>query len=245
MTMDAGRPLFAKDPRLVANQALGGVEPARSPGRRRRRVVLVGALVVLVVGLAGFGIHRFMAGRGKITIKTKPAGAMVSIDGITTYTAYPDEAGWILGRREVTWSLPLTVSRSPGTYDVEVTVPGYVSRAARLVVQAGQTASLDVDLQEITDMRLAIISLPGGRSVSVDGEVIMQEPDRFDAARTPFEVYRIPEGAHDVKIEGDCHYLPWEKTAVLHPGKITKVEAILERRPFRPKWCTEKEWNEK
>jgi len=243
--MDGGRPLFAKDPRLVAEQAFGGAGPGRPPGWRRRWVVLVGALAVLAVGLAGFGIHRVMAGRGKITIKTKPAGATVDIDGMKTFTDYPEDARWILDRREVTWSRPLTVRRQPGTYDIEVTVPGYVTRAARVVVQAGQTASLDIELQEITDMRLEIISVPGGRSVSLDWSVLMQEPDRFDAARTPFEVYRIREGEHHVQIDGDCHYLPWEKTVVLRPGTITKVEAMLERRLFRPKWCTEKEWNEK
>ncbi|HMF41328.1 MAG TPA: hypothetical protein VKQ32_11555 [Polyangia bacterium] len=246
--MDAGRPLFAKDPRLVADQnARAGAQSSGKP--RRPGVTRLIVLVALVgVGAAAWGIHRAMAARGTLRIKTKPAGAAVEIDGMSATTKWPDDAKWDhdLDGWEVTWSLPMTVHRQPGTYDVSVTADGFKSHAARVVLQAGQITSLDVELGPITDLRLEIASAPTGLSVMLDGSPLKDVANHNEPVKTPVTVYGgIRHGKHRIEIPGDCRYQTFKQEVDLHPGVITRVEARLEPWPFKPSWCTEADWRGK
>lgn len=243
--MDDDRPLIEKDPRLVANQNPGSGTAASGKRGRPGLIPLIVVLALAGVAAAGWGIHRAMASRGTIRITTKPAGAMIDIDGMTVYSRYPEGAVWLGDHEEITWSQPETLRRKPGTYDLTVTADGYRSRAVQAVVEAGQTTTFDVELQLITDIRLEIASRPTGRHVILDHQQLMKEPDHLAPAETDLGVYAISDGSHSIEIPGDCRYLPWKQQVVLQPGAITRVEATLEVRPFKPKWCSEEEWRRK
>ena len=103
-------------------------------------------------------------GMGTVRITTRPAGATVTFDDMQTTSGFPDD----FGGTEATWSPPLILHRHPGTYDVFVTVPGYASREAHVVVQAGQTAALDIDLEPTTDTVSTVAGWPSG-PLHVDG----------------------------------------------------------------------------
>jgi hypothetical protein len=245
VTMGADERLVAADPPLGADRHFGEAGSSSPRGPRRRGVALVASALAVLGTLAGVGAYRALASRGTVRIKTKPAGAEVNFDGITTTTDYPEGVKWDVDGAEVTWSRPLTLRRQPGTYDVSVTVPGYVSRATRVVVEPGRAASLDIELQPITDMRLEVASRPTGRPVYIDGHRVKDDADFNKVLETDLTVYAIAAGRHDIKIDGDCHYLDWVQTVELRPGAITRVEATLAPRPFRPTGCTEDEWRKK
>ena len=142
------------------------MDPDRSPQGGRVAPPLGAAAFTLRL-IAGFAVLAMIVGAlllvrgrsmGTVRIRTRPAGANVVFDDMQTTSGFPDDFGGV----EATWSPPLILHRHPGTYGVSVTVPGYASREARVVVQAGQTAALDVDLEPTTDTAPAVAGRPGG-----------------------------------------------------------------------------------
>jgi hypothetical protein len=119
------------------------------------RLIAGFAVLAMIVGALFLVRAR---GMGAVRVRTRPAGATVTFDDMQTTSGFPDD----FGGAGATWSPPLILHRHPGTYDVSVTVPGYAVREACVVVQAGQTAALDVDLETTIALDRAEAGRPSG-----------------------------------------------------------------------------------
>ena len=160
------------------------------------------------------------AARGRISVRTRPAGVSITVDG---------------RRRGVT---PLALTGLPyGTYLVRMSRDGYVSDQRRVTLSPSQpTRSIDVALRRSGpppaparsappppstgpyEGALLVESRPSGARVYVDGRLV---------GTTPMSVASIRVGSHVVRLELDG-YRRWSDSVRVVAGERTRVAASLE-----------------
>jgi hypothetical protein len=161
-----------------------------------------------------------VARTGRITVRTTPAGARVTIDG-----------------KDVGKS-PLTIPNlARGTHTVRVIRDGYSTVERRVVITPSQPAStLTLNLARATapsaarppapsesesplTASLMIESRPSGATVFVDGKRV---------GTTPLAIPGLSVGAHAVRMEM-AGYKPWSASVRVVAGEKNRVAASLEQ----------------
>jgi serine/threonine-protein kinase len=145
------------------------------------------------------------AARGRISVRTRPAGVSVTVDG---------------RRRGVT---PLALTGLPyGTYLVRMSREGFVSDQRRVTLSASRPArSIDVALRRSGPAPAPARSgppPPSGARVYVDGRLV---------GTTPMSLASIRIGSHVVRLELDG-YRRWSDSVRVVAGERTRVAASLE-----------------
>ena len=157
-----------------------------------------------------------MAQTGRITVRTTPAGARVTIDG-----------------KDVGKS-PLTVPNlQRGTHTVRVMRDGYTTVERRVVITPSQPAStltLALTLargaapaasesRPALTASLTIESRPTGATVIIDGKRV---------GTTPLALPGMTVGTHAVRLEM-AGYKPWTASVPVVAGEKNRVAASLEQ----------------
>jgi serine/threonine protein kinase len=164
------------------------------------------------------------APRGRLVVRTRPAGARVEVDGKSRGDS------------------PVTMTDLPyGAHTVRVARNGYVPEQRRVTLSARRSAqSLDVPLkraaapnQPATPTRRAatqsfvgsvlVESRPSGATVFLDGKNI---------GVTPLSVPDVPVGSHVVRLELAGHQR-WSTSTRVVSGERVRVAASLEEVPAR------------
>jgi len=164
------------------------------------------------------------APRGRLVVRTRPAGARVEIDGKSRGDS------------------PVTMTDLPyGAHTVRVARNGYVPEQRRVTLSARRSAqSIDVPLkraaapnQPATPTRPAttqsfvgsvlVESRPSGATVFLDGKNI---------GVTPLSVPDVPVGSHVVRLELAGHQR-WSASTRVVSGERVRVAASLEEVPAR------------
>jgi hypothetical protein len=157
---------------------------------------------------------------GRITVRTTPAGALVTIDG-----------------KDVGKS-PLTIPNlARGTHTVRVMRDGYSAVERRVVITPSQpTSTLTLNLARATapaaarppapsesgspqTASLTIESRPSGAMVIVDGKRV---------GTTPLAIPELAVGSHAVRMEM-AGYKPWSASVRVVAGEKNRVAASLEQ----------------
>jgi serine/threonine-protein kinase len=156
----------------------------------------------------------------RLLVRTKPAGASVTVDG-TVHGKSP------VALRDL----------ELGTRTIVITRPGYVTAERRITLTADRPSrSIDVSLAPVTaapraparsasapapanaTSGLVVDSRPTGATVTIDGT---------PAGTTPLTVPTIAPGVHRVVIEKEG-YQPWTTTVDVKPGERPRVAASLQ-----------------
>jgi hypothetical protein len=168
---------------------------------------------------------RTVPAQGRISVRTRPAGVSVTVDG---------------RRRGVT---PLALTGLPyGTYLVRMSRDGYVPDQRRITLSASRPSrSIDVALRRLQptpapaktappppatgpyEGALLVESRPTGARVYVDGRLV---------GTTPMSVASIRVGSHVVRLELDG-YRRWSDSVRVVAGERTRVAASLEEETGR------------
>ena len=156
---------------------------------------------------------------GKITIRSVPAGAMVTIDGK------------FAGRT------PLTASASLGGHSVVMARPGFASETRRVILSrrtpaSAVTVTLKAERRSATPAgspaasasaatgSVAIDSRPRGARITIDGRALGQ---------SPASVPGLSPGSHALRLELDG-YKPLVTTFTVKAGETARVAVTLEIR---------------
>jgi hypothetical protein len=155
-----------------------------------------------------------VAQTGRITVRTTPAGARVTIDG-----------------KDVGKS-PLTVpDLQRGTHTVRVMRDGYTTVERRVVITPSQPASTltlnltrsvapaESESRPAQTASLTIESRPSGATVMIDGKRV---------GTTPLALPGISIGTHAVRLEM-AGYKPWTASVPVVSGEKNRVAASLEQ----------------
>ncbi len=153
-----------------------------------------------------------ISGSGWLLVRTVPAGAAVTVDGVS--------------RGETPLSLE---DVAYGEHEVGVGLTGFGSESQRVTISATETvATVGLTLTPTGDLgtrpgaaetgSLDVASRPAGARVLVDGEFTGATPTRLD----------LPVGRHEVRIELDG-YQAWSKAVVVTSDEGERVAASLDR----------------
>ena len=153
-----------------------------------------------------------ISGSGWLLVRTVPAGAAVTVDGVS--------------RGETPLSLE---DVAYGEHEVGVGLTGFGSESQRVTISATETvATVGLTLTPTGDLgtrpgaaetgSLDVASRPAGARVLVDGEFTGATPTRLD----------LPVGRHEVRIELDG-YQVWSKAVVVTSDEGERVAASLDR----------------
>jgi serine/threonine-protein kinase len=156
---------------------------------------------------------------GRLLIRTRPAGAHVSVDG--------KDYG----------PTPATIRNlARGTHHLKVTHEGYVMEERRVVVSASRPSqSLTLELAPVRTAAssrpqapaaperfvgaLAVDSRPTGAKVFMDGNLV---------GTTPMALPSVPVGSHAIRLEHDG-YRHWSSSVRVVASEQNRVTASLER----------------
>jgi hypothetical protein len=156
---------------------------------------------------------------GRLLVRTRPAGAHVSVDG--------KDYG----------PTPATVRNlTRGTHHVKITHEGYVMEERRVVVSASRPSqSMTLELAPVraaassrpqpaaTETRfvgsLAVDSRPTGAKVFMDGNLV---------GTTPMALASVPVGSHAIRLEHEG-YQHWSSSVRVVASEQNRVTASLER----------------
>ena len=153
-----------------------------------------------------------ISGSGWLLVRTVPAGAAVTVDGVS--------------RGETPLSLE---DVAYGEHEVGVGLTGFGSESQRVTISATETvATVGLTLTPTGDLgtrpgaaetgSLDVASRPAGARVLVDREFTGATPTRLD----------LPVGRHEVRIELDG-YQVWSKAVVVTSDEGERVAASLDR----------------
>jgi hypothetical protein len=187
------------------------VSPYQSPPARTESSTvwaIVAALGVLAL-LVGYFTRS-----GCLAITVKPGDALLAIDGIPVQAA-----------------APLVLQTQPGHHRVSAERFGYLRQDRSINLRAGETATLDLELEPLPDTGFELTSEPPGGLVWMDGQPFTGPDAEGPQARTNFKAYPVAPGSHVLEIKGDPRFQDWRGRFVQEPGKIMKVHAILRPRP--------------
>lgn len=141
---------------------------------------------------------------GTLLIRSFPSGGVVTLDGDT---------------RGIT---PVRIpGLHPDSYNVRVSIPGYLSWIGIVEVIGGRETSIYATLSPkgtVTNTgSLSVQSTPAGASVSVDS---------MPQGKTPINILNMAEGTHSLVIAYPG-YEPVTTTAMVQPGKTTVISVTL------------------
>ncbi len=147
--------------------------------------------------------------RGRLLVRSIPAGALVSVNGRARGTT------------------PATIRNLPfGTYNIAVSRSGYQRRAQRVTVSKGAPAR-DITVELVSTAPLAPVATtgavyvetrPAGASVSIDGRAV---------GTAPMRVPELAPGPHRISVDMAGHKSV-TTTAVVRAGQQTLVRLSLE-----------------
>jgi hypothetical protein len=147
--------------------------------------------------------------RGRLLVRSVPAGALVSINGRARGTT------------------PATIRDLPfGTYNIAVSRPGYQRRAQRVTVSRAVPAR-DITVELVSTAPLApaastgavyVETRPAGATVSIDGRPV---------GTAPMRVPELAPGPHRIRVDMAGHKSV-TTTAVVRAGQQTLVRLSLE-----------------
>ncbi len=149
------------------------------------------------------------ATRGRMLVRSEPAGARVMISGRNRGTT------------------PATVRDLPfGTYNVTVSLNGYQSRVVRVTVsRAVPSRDVTVPLQRAvaappvaTTGTVYVDTRPAGAQVTIDGRVV---------GTSPIRVPELSPGSHVIRLDLAGHKSV-TTTVVVRAGQVTPVKVSLE-----------------
>jgi hypothetical protein len=163
---------------------------------------LAALLAGLAVGAAGWVDPWFATGDAEtILLRTEPAGAAVTVDGVYR------------GRGPLSLRLPV-----PGRYRLRVTAEGYLPHHAAWTPISGTEHR--VALRPRPTAALAVRSEPSGATVVVGGAT---------RGRTPLELDGLPPGRTSVTLLLTNH-IPETRAVDLSPGEPTELSLDLRHR---------------
>jgi serine/threonine-protein kinase len=155
------------------------------------------------------------ASDGRLVVRTRPAGARVSVDG--------KDYG------------PAPATQSRPTHHVKITRDGYVTEERRVVVTSSRLSqSMTVDLAPVRAAAprsqpsaaperfvgsLAVDSRPTGAKVFMDGTLV---------GTTPMALPSVPVGSHAIRLEHEG-YRHWSSSVRIVASEQNRVTASLER----------------
>lgn len=96
-----------------------------TPKKRNNKSLLVYAFFMVALGIYFIGEAR----EGKLVVTSRPSGARVYLN------------------KKDYGKTPVDVSVKRGEYQIEVVLAGYENVSRKILIEAGKTASLDLDLQ--------------------------------------------------------------------------------------------------
>ncbi|HWQ65824.1 MAG TPA: PEGA domain-containing protein [Methanospirillum sp.] len=145
---------------------------------------------------------------GTLTIRSEPSGGTVILDG------------------EVQGVTPLRVSHLvPGSYNLRVSIPGYLSYIEIIHINAGRETSIYAPIGPMRPVSylgsLSVQSDPSGASVTVDSRSL---------GKSPLFIQNVAAGTHTIHLEYPG-YLPYTTTAQVWPEQTRYVSSILTKQP--------------
>jgi hypothetical protein len=99
---------------------------ASSSKKRPNKSLLIYVFFMVAVAIFFFDQTR----EGKLTVTSRPSGARVYVD------------------KKDYGKTPLNAAANRGEHHIEVVFPGYATVSRTIMVEAGKTASLDLDLEQ-------------------------------------------------------------------------------------------------
>jgi len=145
---------------------------------------------------------------GSLSIISEPNGGAVKIDG------------------EMKGYTPLRIrGLRPDSYNVRVSIPGYLSWIGIVHVTAGRETSIYAPIAPTKPVTysgsISITAEPSGSSVIIDGTPV---------GKTPVFVSNIAAGSHTIYLESPG-YLPVTFVTQVFPGKTQYISPILTKEP--------------
>ena len=135
---------------------------APAPPSRRRREIIVGAVVLPLAVVGGVVAHRLTRARAG------GAGLVLRVDPPEGARAYLDD-------KPVSGTNPFVLRDvAPGAYEVRVERPGYTPWLRTVVLDDGQMRELDVQLARppAVPARLRLVTVPADAKVSIGGRAV-------------------------------------------------------------------------
>jgi len=136
---------------------------------------------------------------GMLKITSEPSGAKVYVDGSYKGTA------------------PLTLTLTPGTYEVKVVKEDYEPYTQRITLSAGESKTINAQLKALFGF-LNVYCNVQGAEVYLDGKKI---------GETPLKGYKLSTGGHKVEIKKEGYQI-FTQTITIEPTKTHTINARLE-----------------
>jgi len=150
---------------------------------------------------------------GQITASMTPAGD-VQIDG-RPYTLQPE---------------PRTFDVAAGDHEITVNRPGYRTIAQKFTVPANEAVPVALTLERVA-ATLAVVSVPDGAEVILDGTTRGKTQRGSTEASAPLILNDLPPGQHRLQLRRECYKdvertITIEKPDDLETGALRLTEAI-------------------
>ena len=177
-------------------------------------MAIVGAVALII---AGCQTTPTAATTGSLAVNVTPADATVSVAGPNGFS-------------QTFTGSKLLEGLEPGSYTVSASKDGYVPQDKAIVVEAGQTTTVEIALEQAPPPApdtgsLAVNVTPADATVSVAG------PNGFSQTFTGSKLLEgLEPGSYTVSASKDG-YVPQDKAIVVEAGQTTTVEIALEQAP--------------
>lgn len=149
-----------------------------------KRAVMIGAIVAILIGAAGFGVliaRKRQSNASKeisVAVTTTPPGASVKINGQQNCTS------------------PCQLPLAPGDYQVTAFLDGYEAAASGMTIAKGQpNASVALTLDALPQTIRILTDLP-------QGKVALDDQPPADLQEGQVVLDKVPPGPHTLKVTG-------------------------------------------
>jgi hypothetical protein len=167
------------------------------------KLVALALVVLLAVGLGGWGIHSWLSSRpAQVLVESRPTGAVVTVKNAHGVT-------------------PFELKLAPGEYAIRLTLPGYKSHTETVKLEPAQDFKLMTTL-EVTSSSLSVTSTPTRANVFLDGKPSGITPLHLKGLRSDTQV--------EVKVTRKG-YLDFHGRVTLGSGGENEVAAVLKKSP--------------
>lgn len=153
------------------------------------------------------------ATRGSITVKSKPAGARVSIDGIDTGL-----------------QTPCTIERvSAGRHKIQIAKNGYVTAELTRDVRPGETTNASVNLSKVRSKEARQAAKESYFRINVDPWARIYIDGKYYETTPIARPLRVQAGTRTVRLENP-NFQIWQKRINFKPGQTVSMDVSLQ--PF-------------
>ncbi len=135
---------------------------------------------------------------GRLTVRTTPPGAQLTIDGTPAGKA------------------PVSRELKPGDYELSATLVGYKPTSEKLRIEQGKQHAVTLKLEQAETGKLQVATDPPGARVSIDGQVAGVSPLTRDLKGGPHQLSAHMDG-----------YDPLDQTATVALGRTTELSLKL------------------